>query len=242
MSKKDFIANAIFNYVHIKTPTLEYKKVADPKKPHINKEYIVDVLMPYAAWKKFKKAFKNVGAVEKAKTYTAAEYKVSFKVDAPDAEVYADEDGDYTIIKFRQRAYYKDSGDVTKQPNVVGVKKIVNKAGVITGYRDANGLEFDVMSTVGNGSSGMLQYNPRTWSFGGDKGLNLDLVAIQIKHMIPYVSQDHGFDMDEEESGEEATTQNSGDEGFEDQGEEQRDVSDTPESQGDAADSDDDSW
>lgn len=240
MSQKDFIKNAIFNYVHIKTPTLEYKKVADPKIPYMNKEYIVDVLMPFADWKKFKKVFKMVGAIEKAKSYTAAEYKAAFKVDAPDADIYGDEDGDYTIVKFRQRAYYKDSGDKTKQPKVVGIVRIVNKAGVITGYKDGNGVEFGIDATVGNGSSGMLQFSQRTWSFGGDKGLNLDLVAVQIKNLIPYESSDHGFDMEDEESGEEAADND----GFEQQADEQQsdDSGDTTDSKGSDEPDTDDTW
>lgn len=195
------IQNAVFNYVSIKTPKLEYQKQADPKNEHMNKEYVVDVLMPFASWKKFKKHYKTVGAIEKAKTYTAEEYEAAFKVAPPSADVYGDDDGDYTVIKFRQRAYYKDSGDATKQPRIVGTKKITNGAGDVIGYKDAEGQDVGVQIEVGNGSEGMLQFRERTWSFGGKDGLSLDLVAIQVKKLVPYEAVDDlAFDMEEEES------------------------------------------
>ncbi len=194
------IQNAIFHYVSIKNPKLEFEKKADPALDHMNKEYIVDVLMPYASWKKFKKHYKAVGAIEKAKSFTAAEYEAAFKVAPPTDEKYQDEAGDFTVIKFRQRAYYKDSKDATKQPQVVGTKKIKNGAGAVVSYKDSEGQDVGITIDVGNGSSGILQFRERSWTFGGKDGLSLDLVAIQIKSLIPYEAKDElDFDMDEEE-------------------------------------------
>jgi hypothetical protein len=194
------IQNAVFNYVSIKTPKLEYEAKADPKGDHLNKEYVVDVLMPYASWKKFKKHYKKVGAIEKAKTYNAAEYEAAFKVAPPSADVYADEDGDFTVIKFRQRAYYKDSGDKTKQPRIVGVKNVKNGAGEVISSKDSEGQEVGLKIEVGNGSEGILQFKERTWTFGGKPGLSLDLVAIQVKKLVPYEGGDElDFDMEEDE-------------------------------------------
>lgn len=235
------INNAVLNYVHIKTPALEYKKQVDPKCDYMNKEYIVDVLMPYSAFKKFRKQYKSVGAIEKAKTYTAKEYEAAFKVSPPDATIYGDEDGDFTIVKFRKRAYYKNTGDATKQPQVVGVTKLKNGAGKVVGYKDKQGEEVGIKIAVGNGSVGLLQFAERNWSFGGDKGLNLDLVAIQIQELVPYESADHGFDMDEEEVA-------GGDDSFEQEGfaDEEDDQEDTPTSENPAPegadDDDDEAW
>lgn len=193
------IKDAVFNYVHIKTPVLEFEAKADPAKEHMNKEYIVDVLMPLASWKKFKKHYKKVSSIEKAKTFTAAEYEAAFKVSPPDAKVYADEDGDYTVIKFRQRAYYVNSGDATKQPQIVGVTKMKNGNGDVIGYADGEGQAVGVDIAVGNGSVGVLQFRERTWKFGGKDGLSLDLVALQVTKLVPYEADDLAFDMDEVE-------------------------------------------
>lgn len=199
------IQNAVFNYVCIKNPKLEFEKQADLASAHMNREYIVDVLMPYASWKKFKKHYKAVGAIEKAKSHTPEEYKAAFKVDGPDAEVYGDEDGDYTVIKFRQRAYYKDSGDAAKQPSIVGTKKIKNGNGDAVGFKDSLGQDVGVEIEVGNGSVGTLQFRERSWKFGGKDGLSLDLVAIQVKELVAFESKDElAFDMDEEVADSEA--------------------------------------
>lgn len=238
MAQDKFIYKAIFNYVHIKTPALEYKKQVDPKCDYMNKEYIVDVLMPYADCKKFRKQYKMVGAIEKAKTYTAKEYEAAFKVSPPDAAVYADEDGDYTIIKFRKRAYYKNTGDATKQPQVVGVTKLKNSAGNVVGYKDRNGENVGIDIAVGNGSMGILQFTERSWSFGTDKGLNLDLVALQVQDLVPYESADHGFDLDEEEVEDDDYEQG---QGFVDEGEEEEEQ-ESDNSSGGEDEPDDEGW
>lgn len=194
------IQDAIFNYVHIKTPVLEFEAKADPKVEHMNKEYVVDVLMPFKAWKVFKKHYKNVGAIKSARTYTAEEYEAAFKVSPPDAKVYADTEGDFTIVKFRQRAYYKDSGDAAKQPRILGTTKVKNGAGEVIGYKDSEGQDVGTDIAVGNGSLGVLQFRERTWTFGGKDGLSLDLVKIQVKNLVAYeaADSDDDFDMDEE--------------------------------------------
>ena len=196
------IQNAVMNYVCIKTPKIEFGKKPDPKGEHINKEFIVDVLMPYASWKKFKKHYKKVGAIEKAKSFTAAEYEEAFKVKPPTDDIYKDEDGDYTLIKFRQRAYYTSNGDATKQPQVVGTKKIKNGNGELIGFKDAEGQDVGIDIEVGNGSVGIVQFRERTWTFESKPGLSLDLVAIQVVKLVPYEGSgdELGFDMDEEES------------------------------------------
>lgn len=192
------IHDAVFNYVCIKNYKLEYEAKPDPKGDHLNKEYIVDVLMPYALWKKFKKAYKTVGSIEKAKTYTAAEYEASFKVAPPTDEKYQDEDGDFTVVKFRQRAYYALTDDKTKQPQVVGTKEI-KSGGKVIGYKDSEGQDVGVEIEVGNGSTGTVQFRERTWTYGGKPGLSLDLVAIQVQKLVPYDGDDLEFDMEEEE-------------------------------------------
>jgi hypothetical protein len=200
------IQNAIFNYVHIKTPVLEYQAKPDPEKAYMFKEYIVDTLMPYASWKKFKKHYKKVGAIEKAKTFTAAEYEAAFKVAPPTDEMYQDDDGEFTLIKFRQRAYYKNSEEPTKQPRVLGTKKILNGNGDAIGFKDNLDNEVSTDISVGNGSLGVLQFRERNWEFGGKPGLSLDLVKIQIKELIPFAgSDDNDDDFDMEESQEEGS-------------------------------------
>ena len=202
MAQALLIQNAIFNYTHIKTPALEFEKSIDPKGDHLNKEYIVDVLMPYAAWKKFKKHYKAVGAISSAKEYTAEEYETSFKVDPPAADTYANTEGDFTVIKFRQRAYYIKTGDATKQPRILGTVKVKNGAGDVIGYKDNSGQAVGTEIEVGNGSMGVLQFRERTWTFGGKQGLSLDLVKIQVKELVPYTGGDNDddFDMEEEEA------------------------------------------
>lgn len=203
MAQALLIQNVYFNYVHIKTAVLEFEKKADPAGDHMNKEYIVDVLMPFKAWQKFKKHYKAVGAIGASKEYTAAEYEAAFKVAPPEADVYANGDGEYTVIKFRQRAYYSNTGDATKQPRILGTVKLKDPAGNVIGFKDNNGEKVGTEIEVGNGSLGTIQFRERTWTFGGKDGLSLDLVKIQIKELVVYEGSDNDddFDMTDEEVG-----------------------------------------
>lgn len=194
------IKNAIVNYAKLGTPVTEYEKEVVAGKPHMNKEYLLEVLMPHKLWKKFSKQYKKVVGVEKAKVYTAEEYEKNFKVSPPDASIYADEDGDYTIIKLRQRAYYKNSGDEIpdgKKPKVVGVSQTKNSKGKVTGFKDAEGNAVGIDIAIGNGSECNVQFSERTWK--GRDGLSLDLVAVQVTNLVAYDSGGLGFDMEDEE-------------------------------------------
>ncbi len=183
------LKNVILNYVVIKTPNLEYKKEADPNNPVMNKVYELQAVVPKALLKKFKTKFKQVKSVSNAKVFTSEEYEQVFKVAAPDPEVYANGDGEYTVIRFNKKAYYKD-GSPTKQPTVVGVK----------GTKTANGYEINTNVAIGNGSSGNIQFKERTWSNSFGEGVVLDLEALQVVELVPYVpAPEHEFEVEDDE-------------------------------------------
>ncbi len=201
MAKKLFIKDAIFNYVHIKAPSLEYEKKVDPSNDFMNKEYVLDVLMPFADWKVLKKLYKNVKSIASSRDYSPEEYEKAFKIAPPTDKKYKNSDGEFTLVKFRQRAYYKNTGDPTVQPGVVGTVE-VKRGNVVIGTKDDEGNAVGADIEVGNGSRGNVQFRERPWSYGGKPGVTLDLVGIQVINLVEYTPPNElGFDMSEEEAG-----------------------------------------
>jgi hypothetical protein len=187
------IKNVVLNYVKIKQPTLEFEKKEDASNPVLNKEFVVDALIQSATYKKLKKIFKTVAAIKTpSHNVTAAEYKEIYKVEVPEGAGWCNDDGEYTIVKFRKKAYYKSNGDATDQPIVRGIK----------GDRDASGQTVNPEVEVGNGSLANLQFNERNWEFGGKKGLSLDLGGIQVINLVEYTAKNvDEFEYDEDEFG-----------------------------------------
>lgn len=187
------IKNVVFNYVKIKKPAPKYGKKEGC--PISDCEYAVDICLPAAAYKDFKKHFKTVAAVKNAKTFTAEEYKETFKVDAPSAKVYANGDGEYTVVKFTAYAGYKNDGEPVpedKKPLVQGSKSKT---------KTGDGKEIGRHIEVGNGSTGKLSFSERTWEYEKKPGLSLDLTGIQVETLIEYVSKvnEDEFEYEEEE-------------------------------------------
>lgn len=181
---KNVLFNAFIYYTKVKNPALEYQKQAVDSKPHMNRECVVDVLVEEADMKALKKKYKTVKAIKNAREFDAEDFEQTFKVAPPyEAET-------YYVIKFSKKMYYKDGNEGTK-PKIVGV---VGQA------KDKKGLKVSVDIEVGNGSQAHVQWKERTWDNQFGKGLALDLVALCVLDLVPYVGggDDLEFDFDED--------------------------------------------
>lgn len=174
------INNVVFNYVKIHKA---YPKYGNEPGCAINDcEYSVDVCLPAETAKKLRKKYKVIKSVKDMSTFDAEEYKKVFKVDTPDAKVYANADGEYSVMKLKCYAGYNDGTPVpeVKKPRVVGSK---------TPTTDSNGLEVGRGIEVGNGSTGKVSFVERSWEYKGKTGLSLDLTGIQVEVLVPYVAK-----------------------------------------------------
>lgn len=188
------INNVVFNYVKIKKPAPKYGE--DPGCPINNCEYSVDVCIPFETVNKLKKKYKTIKAVKNMAAYDAEDYKKTFKVDAPNPEVYANQSGEYFVLKLTAYAGYLDGTPVPegKIPRVVGTK---------TRTTDSSGKTVGRNIEVGNGSTGRVSFVERSWEYKGSTGLSLDLTGIQIDNLIEYFSKNHEnvneFEFEEED-------------------------------------------
>jgi hypothetical protein len=187
------IQNVVFNYVKIKKPVPKYGMADDCSIG--DREFSVDVCLPTKAVKGLKKKYKAVKAVKNMATYDAEAYLKTFKVDAPDAETYADEEGDYSVLKLTAFAGYTDGEAVpdAKVPRVVGTKSPTVAS---------DGKEVGRSIEVGNGSTGRVSFVERPWEYKGAKGLSLDLTGIQVASLVSYVSSasnENEFEFEDED-------------------------------------------
>lgn len=184
------IKDVLMMYAKLQNPTLEYNKKPDPDKPHVNKEFTVVCLLKPKAYSTLKSKYKAVKSVKDADRLTAEDFEEKYKFTAP--EEYANSDGEYIVITFRKKAYYKD-GNPNGKPNQVGC---VAK----TKDRDGN-VVTDV--SLGNGTSGHIQVKERTWDNEFGKGIALDLVGVCITKLIAYVKPENDeFDYEDDDENE----------------------------------------
>ena len=184
------LKNCVFNYVKIKNPALEYGKKGVADSPFMEREFVVDVLVPADTAKKLRKKYKGVASIKEARTYDAKQYEESFRTAPPSDAMYLNGDDEYTVVKFKKRAYYTKTKTANTPPKVVGVK----------GQKDNNGKTVGIQIEAGNGSLGCVQFKERPWEYEGKAGLSLDLVALQITDLIEYVANDTlEFEMEEDD-------------------------------------------
>lgn len=239
--------DVIVSFCHVGYPVLKYQKQVMEGKPFGNKEYVVDCLIPAKTLKQIRKHYKksNVKSLEKIKDYTAKEYEAAFKVKPPTDDKYKNEDGEYSILKFTAPAAYQDGEQNVKAvPKIVGVKSTKGKEGII--YKDAEGQIVGTQVSVGNGSVVNIHFSERDYTVpnSNSKGIRLQLLGIQIKNLIPYVKDEGGFDIDEEEGGDEGSFGDQSD-GFaiEDNGQaSEADEAAAAQSEAVGGDDDDDGW
>jgi len=185
------VTDCYIHYASIKSPRLKMNKKEVKGKPFMNKEYIVDALVPLAQLKTLKKAWgKKVKAFKEVKELTYEEYEKAFKVAPPEKAGYSDSDDIYRIMKFRVKSHYTD-GSPTVPPRLVGKTPTKDSLGNTVGPKIA----------IGNGSLANIQLKSRDWSFEGTQGSTLDLMALQILELISFEDK-LDFDMDEGEEGE----------------------------------------
>jgi hypothetical protein len=191
------INNVVFNYVKIKKAAPKFGK--KPGCPINDCEYSVDVCIPAATVKALKKKYKTIKGVKNMATYDAEDYKKTFKVEAPDADIYANADDEYSVMKLTAFAGYADGGEVPEEkiPRVVGTKSPTTSS-------DGKKIGRDI--EVGNGSTGRVSFVERTWEFEKVPGLSLDLTGIQVATLVEYVAKSSGneneFDFEEEDEDE----------------------------------------
>lgn len=188
------INNVVLHYAKIKNPGLEFEAKADPNNAMMNKEYVVDCVIPAKAFKGIKKTFKAVASIKNARSLTPAEYEDIYKVAPPAGDDYLNADGEINILKFKKKAYYKDGKHTTPVP----VQGIVGK------NKDRKGLLVGQDVEIGNGTVANLQFKERPWTFGGKNGLSLDLVRLQILELVQYqaAGDDDEFEYEEDPEGE----------------------------------------
>lgn len=182
------IKNVYFYYAKIKNPVLEYQKEAVKDLPHMNRECVVDTLVPETVYKALKRKYKTVKAVREAREFDAEEFEKAFKVKPPyEAET-------YYVVKFKKKTYYKDENEAAKP-------KVVGQVGQV---KDINGLAINEDVALGNGTLGHIQFKERTWDNQFGKGMALDLMALCVKELVEFVEQDtleFEFDEDDEDGG-----------------------------------------
>jgi hypothetical protein len=173
------INNVVFNYVKIKTPEPKYKKEKDC--PINDRQYSIDVCLPAATAKALKKKYKAVKSVKNITTFDKEDYEKRYKVDAPDAAIYANSEDEYSTMKLTAFAGYSDGSPVPedKIPRVVGTK-------TATTTDDGKKVGRDI--EVGNGSTGRVSFVERQWKHKDDNGLSLDLTGIQVATLVEYTS------------------------------------------------------
>lgn len=180
------VKNAVLHYVKVDKPVLKYEQTEVEGNPFANKEYVVDACILPNTFKAMKKKYaSSVRAFKEVKMHSAEDYIKAFKVDPP--EGYANADDEYFIMKFRCYAAYKD-GEPTKKPSVVGVKGQKDKEGNVVGTKIG----------IGNGTEANIQFRERKFSHKGKAGIVLDLVALQVLHLIEY-SEGLEFEMEEDD-------------------------------------------
>jgi hypothetical protein len=186
-NKKPVINNVFMYYVKLDRPELRVKAKRDPKLPLLNTEYVFEALMPYEDLKALQKTYKKSGvkglSSNNIKSFTADEFKKTFKVDAPHAAIYADEDGEYSMMKARCPASYMDGKPTAHRPEVVGFDG-VDKAGKKVGRS----------IKMGNGTLSNMQLKERISKFEGDTSIVLDLWAVQIVDLVVYTADELGFE------------------------------------------------
>lgn len=175
---KNVLFNAFVYYTKIRKPALKYGKKPVNDKPHVNREYVVDVLVTEEDFKLLKKKYKSVKSVKEAREFDAAEFEATFKVAPPyEAET-------YYVIKFKKSADYQD-GNATPKPIVKAAKGCADK---ITESTD-----------IGNGTEAHVQWREREWTYEGKKGLSLDLAALGIVDLVPYAGGEPEVEFDVED-------------------------------------------
>ena len=223
------IKKATFMYACVNTPKLGYKKKADPDNNLLNKEYAIDLLLLPAEYKKLKKSkYKKVKAIKGAREFTKKEFEKDFKF-VPKEE-YADEDGNYVVIKLRRSATYTD-GKPSLVPLVGGIK---GGKGSTMGKKDSEGQKVLQTTALGNGTIGDVQCKERLWDNEHGKGLSLDLIAVCVRNLVPY-EKELEFDFEEDDDVDEDDSE---EEGF-DHEDDDDDDSDTDDSE---EDEDDEGW
>lgn len=183
------VCGAFVYYTKIAKPALKYEQSPVKGKPFANREYSVDVLVTEEDFSTFKKRYKTSNVVKSVKELDAKEFEEKFKV-APPYEA-----DTYYILKFKKSADYKD-GNPTDKPKVVGKK----------------GSGISSATELGNGTKANVHWREREWSYGGKKGLSLDLSGIAVIELVEYTkgaSIDFG---DEFEEIEDNSTNDFGDE------------------------------
>lgn len=183
MAGKAFnIENCVLYYSRLNEPVLKYKKKADPDVPYKNKEYTIQIVIPTKTMKKLKKEYKkSVRAFQYIQELTAEEFKKKMKADAPDPKIYANDDGEFEVIRFNAHALGV-SGTPNKKPQVIGAKVKVCKD------LDGNTIKQDTL--IGNGSVGVVRVKERTVAGEEGSGIQLDLKAVQIHHLVAYEEED----------------------------------------------------
>ncbi len=175
---KNVLFNAFIYYTKLKQPALKYGMQAG-KAPHVNREYVVDVLVTEEDYKKLKKKYRNVKAIKDAKEFDGAkEFEDQFKVAPPyDAET-------YYVVKFKKSADYQD-GNATPKPVVKAAKGC--------------GKPVTIETEIGNGTEAHVQWREREWTYKGTKGLSLDLAAVGVVDLIEYTGGGLELEFDEED-------------------------------------------
>lgn len=218
--------NAYLYYTKVKDPVQKYETEADKENPLKDKEYATDIVVPYKQYKTIKKKWPTVKALKDPKSYSAEEFQAKMKVAPPSDPEYLNADGEYTVLHFWKYAAFPD-GKAAPKVNVVGMKKGIAK--------DANGEEIGVDVLMGNGTLANVQLRGRKLKTKSGKDMQLDLDALQIIELVPYVSNDLEFDFEEPE-----------DEDFEEPEDEDspfvEDDEDGEEPDSDSDEDDDDDW
>ena len=177
---------------HTKFGCLKFGEIEDTERPHFNMQWETDVVISKDIAAKLLSLHKKF----KAKTWTQAEFKETFKVDAPVT--------DETIYTFKpyQEAFYKQSGDPAPR------LKVINKQ-----REDLSEVE------IGNGSTATVIIAIKNFDNKFGKGTSMRLKAIQVTNLVEYTSSDNfddDFDYDEDEFSE-----GQGDDAFEQHPQEQ---------------------
>lgn len=158
------------NLVKLENVYFLYTKIAEAQKDPfdptgLTKKFSVTICLSKADAKEFKKLKLN----KTVKEISGEEFRTKYKIDPP--EEFANEDDEYFVIGFSQKATYPDGKDT---PEWTWPKT----------YLLEDGKPVDRTSTlVGNGSFGDLRFSTRESKANGQ--VNTYLHSILVKSLVP---------------------------------------------------------
>jgi len=146
--------------------------------------YEIKILVTESYFKAMKKQFKGAKNFPNVKEFTPDECVEKFEIDEPDE--------DMVLIKFTQGCMYGPKGNrkESRPVGLLGIKRTKTNDGVA--YFDNNGNVITKETSIGNGTTVHLQFNP----VENAHGLYLYPTAVCVTNLVEYVAASSSCDED----------------------------------------------